>query len=115
MNRSMSICFIVLAVIVIILLTLHIRKEEKMLAEPPATEYEETEKVIQVNNESEYYEYIIKCIDKRLEVFREDGTVFMESGISYDELPDRIKSQIDEGLKIKDDEQLYDFLENYSS
>ena len=39
----------------------------------------------------------------------------MESGISYDELPDQIKSQIDEGLKIKDDKQLYDFLESYSS
>ncbi len=115
MNRSMSICFIVLSIVVIILLTLHIRKEEKIMVKPQTTEYEETEKAIQVNNESQYYEYVIKCIDKRLEVFKNDGTIYMESGISYDELPDQIKSQIDEGLRIKDDEQLYDFLESYSS
>ena len=58
MNRNISICFIVLSFIVIILLTLSIRNEETKLVEP-TTEYNETETVIQVDNENEYYKYII--------------------------------------------------------
>ena len=54
MNRNISICFIVLSFIVIILLTLSIRSEDNKLAET-TTEYNETDAVIQVDNETEYY------------------------------------------------------------
>lgn len=114
MNRNISICFIVLSFIVIILLTLSIRSEENKFAET-TTEYNETETVIQVDNENEYYKYIIKCVDSRLEVYMNDNTLFMETGILYDELPEEIKQKIETGLPIMDDEQLYDFLESYSS
>ena len=114
MNRNISICFIVLSMIVIIFLTISIRNEETKLAEP-TTEYNETETVIQVDNENEYYKYIIKCVDSRLEVYMNDNSLFMETGILYDELPEEIKQKIKTGLPIMDDEQLYDFLESYSS
>ena len=114
MNRNISICFIVLSMIVIIFLTISIRNEETKLAEP-TTEYNETEAVIQVDNETEYYKYIIKCVDSRLEVYMNDNSLFMETGILYDELPEELKQKIDTGLPIMDDEQLYDFLESYSS
>ena len=114
MNRNISICFIVLSMIVIIFLTISIRNEETKLAEP-TTEYNETETVIQVDNETEYYKYIIKCVDSRLEVYMNDNSLFMETGILYDELPEEIKQKIETGLPIMDDEQLYDFLESYSS
>lgn len=114
MNRNISICFIVLSMIVIIFLTISIRNEETKLAEP-TTEYNETETVIQVDNENEYYKYIIKCVDSRLEVYMNDNSLFMETGILYDELPEEIKQKIETGLPIMDEEQLYDFLESYSS
>lgn len=114
MNRNISICFIVLSIIVIILLTLSIRNEETKFVES-TTEYNETETVIQVDNETEYYKYIIKCVDSRLEVYMNDDTLFMETGILYDELPEEIKQKIETGFPVMDDEQLYDFLESYSS
>ena len=114
MNRNISICFIVLSMIVIIFLTISIRNEETKLVES-TTEYSETEAVIQVDNETEYYKYIIKCVDSRLEVYMNDNSLFMETGILYDELPEEIKQKIETGLPIMDEEQLYDFLESYSS
>ena len=44
-----------------------------------------------------------------------DDTLFMETGILYDELPEEIKQKIETGFPVMDDEQLYDFLESYSS
>ena len=44
-----------------------------------------------------------------------DNSLFMETVILYDELPEEIKQNIETGLPIMDEEQLYDFLESYSS
>lgn len=115
MNRNISICFIILSITIIVILTIQIKSEEKEIVSDYTTEYEEEERFIQVNGINEYYKYEIRCVDMRLEVFLEDGSLYMETGINYDDLPDETRQKIDKGLKFKDDIELYDFLESYSS
>lgn len=62
------------------------------------------------------YKYIIFAEDGRLVVYYSDNTtVFFNSGILAETLPEEIKSRLSAGLRFESDEELYDFLESYSS
>ena len=51
-----------------------------------------------------------------LQVFEtQTGTLFMETAIVYELLPDRVKAQVDQGKYFQTEHELLEFLENYSS
>ena len=54
--------------------------------------------------------------DNEVVVYLEDrSTVYINTGISLEELPEQIQLQIMDMLFVPDEETLYDFLETYSS
>lgn len=80
-------------------------------AEEPDTEPVAESALIQKS-----YEYVIVAEDGYLSVYRADQkTKYMDTDISVKELNDDIKEEIRHGKKIENAEELYGFLENYSS
>ena len=64
----------------------------------------------------ENYEYVIVAEDGYLSVYRADlKTKYMDTDISVKELDDAAKKAVQTGKKIENTEELYSFLENYSS
>lgn len=60
--------------------------------------------------------YRVGVKDGYLQVyFAGTDTVYMETAISYALLPERVRTQIDEGKYFESEESLLEFLENYSS
>ena len=60
--------------------------------------------------------YGITVTDGYLQVYIvENGALYMETAIAYDLLPERVQAQIDEGKYFESEEDLLEFLENYSS
>lgn len=61
-------------------------------------------------------EYVIVNEDGYLTVYKKDlKTIYCHTAISYQELSTDLQKQIDKGYWIQDTQELYDFLENYSS
>ena len=59
--------------------------------------------------------YLAVC-DNEVVVYLEDrSTIYINTGIALDSLPEKIQMQIIDMLSIPDEETLYDFLETYSS
>ena len=80
-------------------------------AEEPDTEPVAESTLIQKS-----YEYVIVAEDGYLSVYRADQkTKYMDTDISVKELNDDIKEEIRHGKKFENAEELYGFLENYSS
>lgn len=62
------------------------------------------------------YEYVIVNDNGYLTVYQKDlKTVYFQTDIPYAELHAELQKKIDQGYLIQDAEELYDFLENYSS
>ena len=60
--------------------------------------------------------YYLAVTDGYLEVYAaQTGTLYMETAIAYDLLPERVQKEIDEGKYFESEEALLEFLENYSS
>ena len=54
--------------------------------------------------------------DNEVVVYLEDrSTIYINTGIALDSLPEKIQMKIMDMLSIPDEETLYDFLETYSS
>ena len=71
---------------------------------------------VETNKEVTYYKYMIYQDGERLTVYESDSiTVFMETDILVDELPEDMREQLKLGIGICTEEELYDFLESYSS
>lgn len=80
-------------------------------AEEPDTEPVAESALIQKS-----YEYVIVAEDGYLSLYRADQkTKYMDTDISVKELNDDIKEEIRHGKKFENAEELYGFLENYSS
>lgn len=123
MKRKTGICFLLgtvfaTAVIVVGIGFYNSQKRSPMEennTETTGMETEAEEAVISSVNQPEY-KYIIFSEDGRLVVyFSDNATVFFNSGIRADTLPDTIQEQLSLGIRFATDEQLYDFLESYSS
>jgi 5'-3' exonuclease len=79
------------------------------------TDATETESVTSSTAE-DGYSYIILEEDGHLLVYYSDNmTVFFDSGILTKNLPDGIKQELKTGIRFEDEDELYEFLENYSS
>ena len=60
--------------------------------------------------------FYLAVSDNEVVVYLEDrSTVYINTGISLEELPEQIQLQIMDMLFVPDEETLYDFLETYSS
>lgn len=84
------------------------KKQEKN--KPVQEEMKETSK-----NETPY-EYVIVNENGYLTVYQKDlKTVYFQTDIPYTKLHTELQEKVDKGYLIQDAEELYDFLENYSS
>lgn len=62
------------------------------------------------------YQYIMVAEDGYLTVYLADTqTLYMYTDIRYERLPEKLQKKISQGMKFETLEELYDFLENYSS
>lgn len=69
-----------------------------------------------------YYEtpqeqcFYIAVFDNRVVVYEKDRqTVYMQTGIFASDLPEEIQIRLINGITVNNEEELYDFLESYSS
>jgi hypothetical protein len=128
MKRKLSICFFAmgfLAVCVIAAFGINsrlLRKSQEQEMKPNTVETQsaqerETEADIPVNQISRpEYKYIIFSEDGELVVYYADNTtVFFNSGIREESLPEELKERLWAGISFASEEELYEFLENYSS
>ena len=66
--------------------------------------------------DADYHKYFIKFTKGCITVFYSDQkTVYEYTDISLTQLPANIAANLITGIKIKDEKELFDFLENYSS
>ncbi len=62
------------------------------------------------------YAYVLLAEDGFVAVYQADReTLYATTGILLENLPDSLQEEIQEGKVIDNEEQLYSFLENYSS
>ena len=60
--------------------------------------------------------FYLAVFDNEVVVYLEDrSTIYINTGIALDSLPEKIQMQVMDMLSIPDEETLYDFLETYSS
>ena len=77
---------------------------------------EPTEVLAVEGNVEKNSEYLLKELNGYVIVYLSDEkTVYEVTGISINELPKEVQSQIQEGIKFDSINELYAFLENYSS
>lgn len=128
MKQKLSICiFAVICFGGIILTTVVINSNRQQHTETKIernVELKETEvrqivkqkEYIPTQKELMYYSYMIYQDGERLTVYKADSTtVFMETNILVDQLPDDVQEQLKMGIGFQTEDDLYDFLESYSS
>lgn len=77
---------------------------------------ENTETAVLSSNMQKPYEYVVIEEDGYLTVYYKDReTKYMDTDIKVTELEARLQKEIKSGKTFENSEQLYDFLENYSS
>ena len=71
---------------------------------------------VETNKELTYYKYMIYQDGEHLTVYESDSTtIYMQTDIMVAQLPEDVREQLDLGIGIRTEEELYDFLESYSS
>ena len=127
MKKTVGICLFFLIALAVFLITIFAasawKKEETLM--PPASEtiIAETESSVTQTPEAAeslaYKEpgtYKIGVEDGVLVVYINDGaTLYFETNIRTRELDDTVLSKIENGLYFSDEQELYAFLESYSS
>ena len=127
MKKTTSICLftgmIFLLVMVVYLLFTQQNTGEKEQDLAAATEEmpaeTDTEKELKTTESLAVYEpyaYIIKQKDGILVVYQSDGiTEFFETNIRIRDLNEDMVKKLENGIRFSDDQELYAFLESYSS
>ena len=79
-------------------------------------EEQEQRQLAESMNLVEPYEYLLLAEDGYVAVYHADGkTLYAATDIQLIGLPEELQKEIREGKGITNEEQLYSFLENYSS
>lgn len=93
------------------------KEYENILPEDRTESVEETtETTIASSNIQKAYEYVVVEEEGYLSVYYSDRkTKYMDTDIRMDELGVRLQKEIEAGKTFENIEDLYDFLENYSS
>lgn len=122
MKRQISICIFITVIAIILALlytTIHNQnndKKEEHLVE--VTEQENSEKTPSVTISQEYttYYFYAKDDEGRVSIYdMKSQTLYMETGIETNMLPESVQQELESGIYFKDEMELYDFLESYSS
>lgn len=117
MKRRTGVCILICVLLVFLsggLLFLFSSDEKPVKIQSSETQNQEIAKEIGLTQE--YYAYIIFDRDGRLSVYYGDNeTLYMETGIITEYLPEELKEQLDTGIRFATQEELFDFLESYSS
>ena len=122
MKRKYSICIFVAALLVISGLLIWFgmtdwggSNEEQTKTQEEWQESTE-ENAIYSGKTQESYAYIIFDVDGHLLVYYSDNTtVFFDTGILSHSLSEEMRKQLTYGIRFADEDELYEFLENYSS
>lgn len=128
MKKTTSIClftgmiFLLLVMVVYLLFTQQDtgEKEQDLAAAteemPAETDTEKELKTTESLTVYEPYAYIIKQKDGILVVYQSDGiTEFFETNIRIRDLNEDMVKKLENGIRFSDDQELYAFLESYSS
>lgn len=123
MKRQISIC-IILAVIVIILALFYIKlnnesnpdnRQNSTENSTVSTEDKSTESIISSNEYINYY-FCAKNDNGRVSIYDvKTQTLYMETGIETSLLSEEMRMELESGIYFKTEEELFDFLESYSS
>ena len=128
MKKTTSIClftgriFLLLVMVVYLLFTQQDtgEKEQDLAAAteemPAETDTEKELKTTESLSVYESYAYVIKQKDGILVVYQSDGiTEFFETNIRIRDLNEDMVKKLENGIRFSDDQELYAFLESYSS
>jgi hypothetical protein len=118
MKRQISIS-IILAILVIALAWLYIKfSNDTQLNDKGVLtkEQNETENAIEISQTYISYPYYIKDDNGRLVVYEaKTQNIYAQTGIETNTLPAEIQLHLDVGIFFENEEDLYNFLESYSS
>lgn len=122
MKRQISIC-IFLAIIVIVLTLLYIKFNNETGKNETENHTEQVENATENNTQSitssnEYvtYYFYAKNDNGRISIYDvKTQTLYMETGIEVGLLTEELQQALESGIYFKTEEELYDFLESYSS
>lgn len=96
--------------------SVQMKEEHAKPKENQQVEQVQEEKTEETGAAKAAYEYVILNEDGYLTVYKKDlKTVYFNTDIPYQELNKELQEKIDHGYPIRDTQELYDFLENYSS
>lgn len=117
MKRQISIS-ILLAILVIALTWLYIRfsNDTQLHDNGVLTNENEQENALEISQDYVAFQYYIKDDNGRLVVYEtKTQMVFAQTGIETDTLPAELQTELSTGLFFQTEEDLYNFLESYSS
>lgn len=81
---------------------------------PQSKVYETVKEVKQKDSTEEKSVYSIKVENEMLVVYKDDNKMF-DTGIELSDLPTDFCEKINDGVGFENEQELYDFLESYSS
>lgn len=117
MKRQTGICILFCILLITIsggLFYWFLSQDKPIEVEP--TEQEPIEIALESAMDQEFYAYIIFDRDGSLSAYYGDNeTLYMDTGIITDTLPVEIQEKAKEGIRFTTLEELFDFLESYSS
>lgn len=121
MKRQVLICvFLSLILILLVVAFIKMRNEDKL----PRNETEfshilaetETEEAKEISQDAINYKYYVEEDEGRLTVYETTTkNIYMETAIEVYHLPELIRINLQNGIYFETEEELYDFLESYSS
>ncbi len=116
MKRQISISiFLSILLILLALIYIKVSNETKPRTYEITTEEQEDE-AIEISQQNISYMFYAKVVDGRIVIY--DGktnVIYFETSIERQVLPEDIKEKLKEGIYFKNEKELYDFLESYSS
>lgn len=94
------------------------RINENIVSDPPVTEEKltDTEEMAESMSYLSNPKYYLMEQDGSVIIYEQDKkTVYAETAISVELIPERLRVQLKDGIAIDTEQELYEFLENYSS
>lgn len=120
MRRKIGICLLVFIFLFLVtfgtglFLTSTPDRENKYMNQPE--QESQTEESILSSKEEAAFQYIVFSEEGKLIVYFSDGkTPFFNSGVSDEHLPEKWKKILPQGIRFQSEEELFEFLEAYSS
>lgn len=123
MKKQISVCIFLSVVLIALSLAFikfnNTKKEYEQADHTQLTEEtQESQELVETDTQHEESEYMF-CIfekDNQLVVYEAKTDMFyMETGIVTEDLPTEIRENLKNGIFLKTESDLYDFLESYSS